>query len=57
MKETIKTEELLNAIRKIKTDANCQIYISGDEKEMLHGQGMADAMTVLEKLLSIEKEG
>lgn len=57
MEETIKSKELLNAIQKIKTDANCKIYISGDEKEMLHGLGMADAMAMLEKLLNIEKEG
>lgn len=57
MEKTIKSKELLNAIQKIKADANCKIYISGDEKEMLHGLGMADAMAMLEKLLNIEKEG
>lgn len=48
MKKTIKTEELMNAIEKVKAQARGQ-YESPEN----HGYGMEDALTMLEILLKI----
>lgn len=53
MKKTIKTEELLNAIQKIKEQAKGQ-YMTPENKQMQnHGYGMEDAMIMLEVLMKI----
>lgn len=53
MKKTIKTEELLSAIQKIKEQAKGQYENVENEQMKNHGYGMEDAMTVLEVLLKL----
>lgn len=54
MKKTIKTEELLAAIQKVKTQAREQYEAPQNEQEKNHGFGMDDAMTILEVLLKLD---
>lgn len=51
--KTIKTEELLKAIQKIKEQAKGQYESAENEQMKNHGYGMEDAMTVLEVLLKL----
>lgn len=53
MKKTIKTEELMNAIEKIKAQARGQYESPENQQMQNHGYGMEDAMTMLEILLKI----
>lgn len=53
MKKTIKTEELMNAIQKIKAQAKGQYENAENPQMKNHGYGMEDAMTMLEILLKI----
>jgi hypothetical protein len=53
MKKTIKTEELMNAIEKIKAQARGQYESHENQQMQNHGYGMEDAMTMLEILLKI----
>ena len=53
MKKTIKTEDLMNAIQKIKEQAKGQYENPENEQMKNHGYGMEDAMTMLEILLKI----
>ena len=53
MKKTIKTEDLMNAIQKIKEQAHGQYEKPENEQMKNHGYGMEDAMTMLEMLLKV----
>ena len=53
MKKTIKTDELMNVIQRIKEQAREQYLKPENEQMKNHGYGMEDAMIVLEVLLKI----
>ena len=53
MKKTIETDELMNAIQRIKEQARGQYEKAENEQMKNHGYGMEDAMTMLEILLKI----
>lgn len=53
MKKIIKTDEIMNAIQRIKEQAKGQYEKPENEQMKNHGYGMEDAMTMLEILLKI----
>ena len=53
MKKTIKTDELMNAIQRIKEQARGQYEKPENEQMKNHGYGMEDAMIMLDILLKI----